>query len=141
MRRKEERQRKRDLVELECGRKELKLEREEIAKMAQTLKESTFKDSLVTCMGEIIATVQKMTMTQDKVNKNLVKDIARIVRSMPEKPCREAMEAPKAIKTFMLEFFSRKEGKFKRVREWFLLLEVYFEAQVITLDSENVRVA
>jgi hypothetical protein len=59
----EERQRKRDLVELEHGREELKLEREEMAKMAQTLKESTFKDSLVRCMGEIIATMQKMTMT------------------------------------------------------------------------------
>jgi hypothetical protein len=118
---KEERQRKWDLVELERGQKGLKLEREEMAKMAQTLKESTFKDSLVMCMGEIIATMQKMTMTQDKVNKNLVKKITGIVRSLPKKPCREATEAPKAIKTLMLEPFSGKEGKFKRVREWFLL--------------------
>lgn len=138
---KEERQRKRDLVELECGQEDLKLEREEMAKMAQTLKESIFKDSLVTCMGEIIATMQKMTMTKDKVNKNLVKNIDGIVRSMPEKPCRETTKAPKAIKTLLSEPFSGKEGKFKRVREWFLLLEVYFKAQAITLDSEKVRVA
>jgi hypothetical protein len=72
---------------LECVWEELKLEREEMAKMAQTLKESTFKDSLVTCIGEIIATLQKMTMTQDKVNKNLVKDIVGIVKSMSKKPC------------------------------------------------------
>jgi hypothetical protein len=45
------------------GWEELKLEREEMAKMAQTLKESTFKDSHVMCMGEIIATMQKMAMT------------------------------------------------------------------------------
>ncbi len=59
----EERQRKRDLAELGHGWEELKLEREEMAKMAQTLKESTFKDSHVMCMGEIIATMQKMAMT------------------------------------------------------------------------------
>jgi hypothetical protein len=41
----------------------------------------------------------------------------------------------------MSELFSRKESKFKRMKEWFLLLEVYFEAQAITLDSEKVRVA
>ncbi len=46
-----------DLTELECGGEELKLEREEMAKMAQT-----FKDSPTTCMGEIIATMQKMAM-------------------------------------------------------------------------------
>jgi hypothetical protein len=141
MRCKEERQRKRDLVELERGREELKLEREEMAKMAQTLKESTFKDSLVRCMGEIIATMQKMTMTQDKVNKNLVKNIVGIISSLLEKPCRETTKAPKAIKNFMSEPFLGKEGKFKRVREWFLLLEVYFEVQTITLDCEKVRVA
>jgi len=63
----------------------LKLERKEMAKMAQTLKESTFKDSLAACMGEIIITMQKMAMTQDKVNENLVKTIVEIVRSPSEK--------------------------------------------------------
>jgi hypothetical protein len=48
---------------------------------------------------------------------------------------------PKAIKTFTSEFFLGKEGKFKRMREWFLLLEVYFEVQTITLDCEKIRVA
>jgi hypothetical protein len=48
---------------LERGWEELKLEREEMAKMAQTFKESTFKDSPVMCMGEIITTMQKMAMT------------------------------------------------------------------------------
>ncbi len=59
----EKRQRKRDLAKLERGWEELKLEREEMAKMAQTFKESTFKDSPVMCMGEIITTMQKMAMT------------------------------------------------------------------------------
>ncbi len=62
-RREEERQRKRDLTKLECGWDELKLEREEMAKMAQNLKEFTFKDSPTACMGEILATMQKMAMT------------------------------------------------------------------------------
>jgi hypothetical protein len=66
---------KRSCLNLERGWEELKLEREEMAKMAQTLKESTFKDSLVACMGGIIATLQKMTMTHDKVNKNPSYDI------------------------------------------------------------------
>jgi len=109
-----------------------------MAKMAQTLKESTFKDSLAACMGEIIITMQKMAMTQDKVNENLVKTIVEIVRSPSEKPHRKATKVPEAIKTLMPESFSRKESKFKRVREWFPLLEVYFEAQAIALDSEKV---
>ncbi len=95
--------------------------------MAQTLKGFTFKDSPTMCMGAIIATMQKMAMIQDKVKKNLIKTIAGIVRSLSEKPHREATEVPKAIKT-MPEPFLRKEGKFKRVREWFPLLEAYFEA-------------
>jgi hypothetical protein len=61
------------------------LEREEMAKMAQTLKESTFKDSPETCMGKIITTMQKMAMTQDKVNENLIKAITGIIRSPLEK--------------------------------------------------------
>jgi hypothetical protein len=85
-RREEERLRKRDLAELECGQEELKLEREEMAKMAQTFKESTFKNSPTTCMGEIITTMQKMAITHNKVNKNLVKTITGIVRSSLEKP-------------------------------------------------------
>jgi hypothetical protein len=71
---------------LECGREELKLEREEMAKMVQTFEEPTFKDSPMTCMREIIATMQKMAITQDKVNKNLVETIVGIVRSSLEKP-------------------------------------------------------
>ncbi len=54
--------------------------------MAQTLKESTFKDLLATCMGEIITTIQKIAMIHDKVNENLIKTIIGIVRSPPEKP-------------------------------------------------------
>lgn len=69
--------------------------------MAQTIKESTFKDSLVACVGEIITTMQKMAMIQGKVNENLIKTIARIVRSPLEKPHQEATKVPKAIKTFM----------------------------------------
>jgi hypothetical protein len=57
-----------------------------MAKMAQTLKESTFKDLLATCMGEIITTIQKIAMIHDKVNENLIKTIIGIVRSPPEKP-------------------------------------------------------
>jgi hypothetical protein len=53
----EKRQRKRDLTELECGQEKLKLEREEVTKMAQIFKESTLKDSPMACMGEIIATM------------------------------------------------------------------------------------
>jgi hypothetical protein len=53
----EETQRKKDLAALEHGQEEFKLERKEMAKMAQT-----FKDSPTTCMGEIIATMQKMAM-------------------------------------------------------------------------------
>jgi hypothetical protein len=53
--------------------------------MAQTFKESTFKDSPTVCMGEIIATMQKMVVTQDKVNENLLKTIVGIVRSSPKK--------------------------------------------------------
>jgi len=53
---------KMDLVELERGWEELKLKREEMAKMGQTFKESTFKDSPTMCMGEIITTMQKMAM-------------------------------------------------------------------------------
>jgi hypothetical protein len=34
-----------------------------MAKMAQNLKEFTFKDSPTACMGEILATMQKMAMT------------------------------------------------------------------------------
>jgi hypothetical protein len=37
--------------------------------------------------------------------------------------------------------FLGKENKFKKVRRWFPLLEAYFEAKAITLDSEKVRVA
>jgi len=98
-----------------------------MAKMAQTIKESTFKDSLVACVGEIITTMQKMAMIQGKVNENLIKTIARIVRSPLEKPHQEATKVPKAIKTFMQEPFSGKESKFKRMKEWFPLLEAYFE--------------
>jgi uncharacterized protein (UPF0216 family) len=74
-----------DLTELECGGEELKLEREEMAKMAQTFKESTFKDLLAACMGEIIATMQNMAMIQDKVNEKLIKIIVGIVRSPSKK--------------------------------------------------------
>jgi hypothetical protein len=55
--RRREKKRKRDLAELVCGQEELKLEREEVTKMAQTLRESTLKDSPMACMGEIIATM------------------------------------------------------------------------------------
>ncbi len=109
--------------------------------MAQTLIESTFKDSLKMCMGEIITTMQNMAMTQDKVNENLIKAIAGIFKSPLEKLRQKATETPKAIKTLMSKPFSGKENKFKKVRKCFLLLEVYFEAQAITLDSEKVRVA
>ncbi len=128
----------RKFTELECGREELKLEREEMAKMVQTFEEPTFKDSPMTCMREIIATMQKMAITQDKVNKNLVETIVGIVRSSLEKPHWKAMEAPKARKTFMSKHFSRKKSKLKRVKEWFALLEAYFKAHAITLDNEKV---
>ncbi len=77
--------RKKDLTKLECGREELKLEREEMAKVAQTFEEPTFKDSPMTCMREIITTMQNMAIKQDKVNKNLVETIVGIVRSSLEK--------------------------------------------------------
>jgi hypothetical protein len=37
-------------------------------------------------MGEIITTMQKMAMTQDKVNENLVKTIVEIIKSPSKKP-------------------------------------------------------
>jgi hypothetical protein len=60
------------------------------------------------------------------------------MRSPLEKPHRKAMKVPKAIKTLLPKPFSGKESKFKRMKEWFPLLEVYFEAQVIALDSEKI---
>jgi hypothetical protein len=51
----------------------------------------------------------------------------------------EAMETPKAIKSLMPNHFSRKEGKFKKVREWFPLLEANFETHAITLDNEKMQ--
>jgi hypothetical protein len=76
-------------------------------------------------------------MTQDKFKENLVKVIAGIIRSLLEKPHLEAMDTPKAIKTFMLDPFLGKESKLKKVREWFPLLETYFKTQTITLDNEK----
>jgi hypothetical protein len=58
----EEERQKMDLAELERGWEKLKLKREETAKVAQTFKESTFKDLPTMCMGEIITTMQKMAM-------------------------------------------------------------------------------
>jgi hypothetical protein len=58
-----------------------------------------------------------------------------------EIPRPEALETPKAIETFMLNPFSKKESKFKKVREWFPLLKAYFKTQAITLNNEKVRVA
>ncbi len=62
------------------------MEREEMAKMAQTFKESTFKDLPVVCMAKFIATMRKMAMTQDKVNRNIIKTIIGIVKSPLETP-------------------------------------------------------
>jgi hypothetical protein len=93
--------------------------------MTQTLKESTLKDLHATYIKEIMATMQKMKIAQDRVNENLVKAIVQIVRSPPKKPCWEAMETPKAMKTITSNPFWGKDGKFKRVKEWFPLLEAY----------------
>jgi hypothetical protein len=120
------------LAELERGWKELKLGREEVTKMTQTLKESTLKNSPMTYMREIIATMQKMTIAQDRVNENFVKAITEIVRSPLKNSCWEAMETPKVVKTIILDPFSGREGKFKRVMEFFPLLEAYFQTQAIT---------
>jgi hypothetical protein len=87
------------LAELKCGQNELKLGKKEVTKMTQTLKQSTLKDLPATYIKEIIATMQKMTIAQDRVNENLVKAIIEIVRSLPKKPHWEAMETPKAMKT------------------------------------------
>jgi hypothetical protein len=113
------------LAELKCGQNELKLGKKEVTKMTQTLKQSTLKDLPATYIKEIIATMQKMTIAQDRVNENLVKAIIEIVRSLPKKPHWEAMETPKAMKTIKSNPFWGKDGKFKRIKEWFPLLEAY----------------
>jgi hypothetical protein len=48
------------------------------------------------------------------------------------------MEKPKAIKTIMLDPFSQRESKFKKVMEWFPLLEAYFNTEAITLNSKKM---
>jgi hypothetical protein len=78
-------------------------------------------------LGQSGVATLKVAMTQDKVNKNLVKVIDVIIRSLLEKLHPKTMETPKAIKTLMLDPFLRKEGKFKKVKEWFPLLETYFK--------------
>jgi hypothetical protein len=60
--------------------------------------------------------MRKMAMTQDKVNRNIIKTIIGIVKSPLETPYWKVTKVPKAIKTFMLEPFSGKEGKFKKVK-------------------------
>jgi hypothetical protein len=43
------------------------------------------------------------------------------------------------MKTQMLDLFMRKDTKAKKVRQWAIRMEAYFESQAINMDVDQVK--
>ncbi len=84
-------------------------------------------------MAEGLKALQSIIFNQGETNAKLILTLEEAKKNKGANPSREAT---KAMKTQTPKSFMRKDTKAKRVKQWALQVEAYFESQTINMNVD-----
>jgi len=119
-----------DVVQLERELKRAKVKAFQVEQVLSSLSMNT--------MVEAIKVLQTLVANERETNIQLSLELKEARKEKRARPNEEAM---KAIKTQMLDPFTRNDAKAKRMRLWALQVKAYFESQSINIDVDWLRLA